>query len=521
MSVIHLVVWSIVGVYLMCNNSGLGVNLDPFAPPPFAGIKAANSNQGRLIEFLLDNYETRGYVRPVMDSSTVTRVTLRLLFHNLIQMDTRNQKFTIGVWIKMTWTDEFLRWNASDFGGIEFIHLPVDLIWKPDITLEGNVDLDFERYKPGTVVLVNSDGFISWLTPSIMTSYCRVRVHNFPFDTQVCEMVFASWSFTTLDIDLYPELGPDAAQNRYLDDGVWDMVSVKVSRKLSKYSCCPAPFSELYYHLIFKRRSEFYVIYLICPCVFLSLLSLLVFYLPAECGEKLTLSITNLLALVVFQQVIAETMPPSGDGSPIIGTYFLTMIVVVCVSVVSTVFIIHVSHNERPVPPWVRWLFLRVLRACVCINSVPPSSHFVKKHEEKAIDICEKEALNVNNHTGGIDDNDRNDISVSLRVFHDENRDRDRFFCSELADIRDSVEYLRRDLQERNHQGALRGEWKQVVAVMDRCLLLFFFVFTVVCTSVLMVKVVIDSAAEFEREVTHIHEGEVDLSKIPQHTDDL
>ncbi len=77
-----------------------------------------------------------------------------------------------------------------------------------------SVDLDFERYKPGTVVVVNSDGFISWLTPSIMTSYCRVRVHNFPFDTQVCEMVFASWSFTTLDIDLHPELGPDATQNR-------------------------------------------------------------------------------------------------------------------------------------------------------------------------------------------------------------------------------------------------------------------------------------------------------------------
>ena len=49
------------------------------------------------------------------------------------------------------------------------------------------------------------------------------------------------------------------------------------------------------------------------------MMSLLVFYLPPDCGEKLTLSITNLLALVVFQQIIAENMPPSGDDSPIIG----------------------------------------------------------------------------------------------------------------------------------------------------------------------------------------------------------
>ena len=47
----------------------------------------------------------------------------------------------------------------------------------------------------------------------------------------------------------------------------------------------------------------------------------MVFFLPPECGEKLTLSITNLLAMVVFQQLIAETMPPTGDDSPIIGKF--------------------------------------------------------------------------------------------------------------------------------------------------------------------------------------------------------
>ena len=97
------------------------------------------------------------------------------------------------------------------------------------------------------------------------------------------------------------------------------MVSVKVRHQTTWYSCCPDDFSEVVYRLIFKRRAEFYVIHLILPVMFLSMLSLLVFYLPPDCGEKLTLSITNLLALVVFQQIISENMPPSGDDSPIIG----------------------------------------------------------------------------------------------------------------------------------------------------------------------------------------------------------
>ena len=111
---------------------------------------------------------------------------------------------------------------------------------------------------------------------------------------------------------------------RYLANGVWDLQSVTVRSRTLWYSCCPNNFSEVVYRLTFRRRAQFYVIHLIIPSTLLSTLSLLVFYLPPDCGEKLTLAITNLLALVVFQQVMAEHMPPSGDDSPIIGMLLVT-----------------------------------------------------------------------------------------------------------------------------------------------------------------------------------------------------
>ena len=107
----------------------------------------------------------------------------------------------------------------------------------------------------------------------------------------------------------------------FLENGVWDLLEVHTDREVTYYTCCPEPYPELIYSLILKRRSSFYITYLIVPCIFLSVLSLLVFYLPAECGEKLTLSITNLLALVVFQQLVADSMPPSGEKPPLIGKF--------------------------------------------------------------------------------------------------------------------------------------------------------------------------------------------------------
>ena len=115
------------------------------------------------------------------------------------------------------------------------------------------------------------------------------------------------------------------------------MVAVRPKRVVTVYLCCPEPYPELHIRLVFKRHAAFYIYYMVLPCLFLSILSLLVFYLPPDCGEKLTLSITNLLALVVFQQLIAENMPPSSQQSPVIGEFLsFALMIEVC------------SHRRKP-----------------------------------------------------------------------------------------------------------------------------------------------------------------------------
>ena len=60
------------------------------------------------------------------------------------------------------WTDQFLSWNADDYGGIEYYFFPQDDVWKPDIALKNSV----EKYKPLGVstlnVQVSSQGSVYW-----------------------------------------------------------------------------------------------------------------------------------------------------------------------------------------------------------------------------------------------------------------------------------------------------------------------------------------------------------------------
>ena len=77
-------------------------------------------------------------------------------------------------------------------------------------------------------------------------------------------------------------------------------------------------FPELVFTISLKRRPWFHILSFILPCALLSVLNLLVFILPTVSGEKISFSITNLLALLLFQQFIGDNLPPTSNNMPII-----------------------------------------------------------------------------------------------------------------------------------------------------------------------------------------------------------
>ncbi|XP_072014246.1 neuronal acetylcholine receptor subunit alpha-10-like [Amphiura filiformis] len=440
---------------------------------------------------LFDDYSNE--FRPTHNSSTATKVIFRMIFRNLLDMNTREQRVAVGGWLKLTWTDEFLTWNPDDFDGLQRHTVPVSKIWSPDITLYDNADLSFERYKADTVAQLYPDGTVIWYVPAIYTSTCIVRVRWFPFDVQVCEMIFGSWGYNGFEIDLYQETSLDASTMRYLANGVWDMVAVRAKRLVVTYLCCPEPYPEIHYLLVFKRHAAFYIFYMVLPCLFLSILSLLVFYLPPDCGEKLTLSITNLLALVVFQQIIAENMPPSAEESPVIGTYFLCMIVMVCASVITTGIVMHVSALSQPVPRWVKRVFLHFLTRILCLSAGPLEGDIgepvipttiIPNSNARELPI---ENGNVKGHTNGI--NKQHTTATTSNTYT---------ASKELEDGLETLRFMKLDLTNKNAHKFEHMQWQRVSIILDRLFLNIFSVFMIVCTIYLAMEIVIGTEEEYD-----------------------
>lgn len=177
---------------------------------------------------------------------------------------------------------------------------------------------DDESSEPvNTNVVLRYDGLIIWDSPAITKSSCVVDVTYFPFDSQQCNLTFGSWTYNGNQVDLFNALDSGDLSD-FIEDVEWEVHGMPAVKNVISYGCCSEPYPDVTFTLLLKRRSSFYIVNLLIPCVLISFLAPLSFYLPAASGEKVSLGVTILLAMTVFQLMVAEIMPAS-ENVPLIG----------------------------------------------------------------------------------------------------------------------------------------------------------------------------------------------------------
>lgn len=122
-----------------------------------------------------------------------------------------------------------------------------------------------------------------------------------------------------------------------------------------------AGYVDVIFTVRIRRRTLYYFSNLILPCVLIASMAVLGFYFPPESGEKVTLEITILMSLTFFMNVVSDMQPPSSE-TPLIGTYFSCIMIMVASSVVCTIMVLNYHHRlatDEGMPKWFRTLFLQ------------------------------------------------------------------------------------------------------------------------------------------------------------------
>lgn len=453
-----------------------------------------------LQDDLMTDYDSN--LIPICSTGSNVTLNIDLALRQIMDLNEREQILSTNIWLRLTWNDCRLEWDPTSYDNLTYLMLTYSNVWFPDISVYDSAAEEvmfpgIENFR----AYISSSGLVSYNFPTVAKTICRVNVKYFPFDTQECSLQFGSWSHHGFELDIVNR-NPTGDLDNYIVNSEWEVNNIPVERHVLYYNCCPEPYPDVTFYIVMKRRPAFYLLTMIFPCILTSCVAALGFLLPTESGEKVSLEITVLLSLAVFLLLVSESLPPSSDNFPIIGSYFASSMVLVSLSLMQTVLVINVFYrgtNGRKVPKWLRKICFQYLARFLCLKSnkvgVNKSDETKASSDEHHVKLDSNFEPYDTTSDNEFKMNERSDYKTSISKNHQEplNRIEKRNGVLPSFVIRDpAIEAIReqtaclQNIEEsyaqHKNEDDVNSEWRDLSNILDRVFLIIYVLVTIITT---------------------------------------
>lgn len=315
------------------------------------------------------------YRKPVKIYDRKVQVGLGLHILSLPKLDIRSQTLHTAIWLRVDWTDEYLRWNSGDFSGINFLRLPADKVWIPAVCnmheISGKRCLTYSSVEnTNSEVEIESNGHVSLSEAMESIILCSFNVQKFPFDIQICTFTFFASTKQSHSLELMHN--QSSFDSRYfIGNEEWGLISTNVQKNAWK----------LEMKIELRRRPLFLTLTLVFPIITLSFMNVFCFVLPIESGEKMGMSVAVFLTFAVFGSILSDSMPKDSENISLFIVYVTVQIFLSGLSVVLETIVLRIYHAE--LGPFSRFFEFEQNK-----NTVSPSSDHIEKKSKNLEKEC-------------------------------------------------------------------------------------------------------------------------------------
>eukprot|EP00747_Dinoflagellata_sp_TGD_P090515 gnl/TRDRNA2_/TRDRNA2_164727_c0_seq3.p1 gnl/TRDRNA2_/TRDRNA2_164727_c0~~gnl/TRDRNA2_/TRDRNA2_164727_c0_seq3.p1 ORF type:complete len:471 (-),score=64.74 gnl/TRDRNA2_/TRDRNA2_164727_c0_seq3:38-1450(-) len=313
--------------------------------PSLSGMSENQKALNKLNDFLLgaqSSYDKR--IRPFPDCSAAecshrVRIDLGIGFLKMLGINEKDNQLSMLAVMTLRWADYRLDFDAKTVMPKEMewdsvtSFLPVDAnqIWMPDVQNTNAAVRVKHMFKPRAYLYDHkkriSEGFnVEYQVPVTLTVKCKLDMHDFPFDKQECPFFFRSWSASTKFVWLSPLqnpptlfMAPGYEKATALSDETEEFDITNITTKThivskDRKGVHEQNFTEIVYLVELERFPNYYMSVIVLPLALMIVLSMGVFYIDPERGERLGVAMTLLLTVMAVSFVTAELLPKSGAG---------------------------------------------------------------------------------------------------------------------------------------------------------------------------------------------------------------
>ncbi|KAK3089763.1 hypothetical protein FSP39_006302 [Pinctada imbricata] len=465
------------------------------------------SEEDRLLRHLFRGYEHRSiYSRPVHNFNHTVTVRFGLQLIQIMDLDERNQILTLNVWSHYNWTDVHMMWNATEFHGVNKIRIPCGKIWTPDIKLYNYADERLVENR-NALCIVKPNGQVEWIPQAIFKSSCDINVKSFPFDVQTCYLKFGSWAYDGSKVDLLFKNGQNESTmllSDYQESNIWDIIETPAKRNAMEYACCPdEPFVDLNFSLVIRRKATFYSYTLILPCVLLTSLTLVLFWIPPESPAKMTLGMSVFMAYFVLLLLFESSLPPAAttypilgmnifmayfvlllmfngnippaSTTPVLGTYYCLNMILITLSSFLCVIVVNLTFYGTRVPVHVPYTLKKVMfnyvAKCLCMGN------FVSPFVDDVHITCPSSShryVGVNGDGSKFANDWKGSNELLVTSLQKETNLELVQIHTKVNEVRNFIKLYKERLEEKDRKDKVAKEWRTLALVFDR---IFFIIY--------------------------------------------
>ncbi|XP_053630994.1 glutamate-gated chloride channel-like [Cherax quadricarinatus] len=239
-----------------------------------------------------------------------TTVVINIMIRSINKIDDYHMEYSVQMTFREHWNDDRLNYS-SEGGRIKYLTLTeTDKIWMPDLFFKNEKTGHFhDIILPNTYIRIFPDGDVLYSIRISLTLSCPMDLKLYPLDTQLCELLMASYGWTTEDlVFLWEKNEPiQVTKNLHLprftlEHFVTEYCNSKTNT--GEYSC-------LKVNLIFKREFSYYLIQYYIPCCMLVIVSWVSFWLDQYAvPARVALGVTTLLTMSTQNAGINQSLPP-------------------------------------------------------------------------------------------------------------------------------------------------------------------------------------------------------------------
>ncbi|XP_060588637.1 acetylcholine receptor subunit alpha-like [Ruditapes philippinarum] len=334
----------------------------------------------RLLRDKLSYYDKT--IRPKINQSEQTVVYFTFGLLSLKELDEVNQRLSVAAFTSLVWTDELLRWTPNDYGNMTQLRTGSGKFWTPNLILVNSAESVNEPSM--TPMVIQSNGQVIIFPTQSFSIPCDLDVTAYPFDRHVCLLALSSQIYETNELVIKP-IKQEVDTSYFVSHGAWELQDSRIVDFTAQ------SFSNINIYLSFERKPRFVIFNVILPIMFLSFLSVFVFLIPSDSGERMSFTLTMLLAISVFLTLVGDNLPKISTFMPVLSYYIISMLVM-CVSIaLATILNLRLFHLDEaePKPRCLTKVVTRCSKKAIAKHAIYPESPDRNDIGSKDIELLE------------------------------------------------------------------------------------------------------------------------------------